>query len=54
MSYVLLKFPNVGLSMYVRTYATTESNGKSVSIWPIMTANKLIVAGYKNKGSNII
>ena len=30
-----MKFPNVDLSTYIRSLATTESNGKSVSIWPI-------------------
>ena len=33
-----MKFPNVDLSTYVRTLAVTESNGKSVSIWPIISS----------------
>ena len=44
-----MKFPNVDLSMYIRSLATTESNGKSVLIWPIMYANASMRKGRKRR-----
>ena len=37
-----MKFPNVDLSTYVRSLATTESNGKSVSIWPMINDREIV------------